>query len=366
MLARVPDPVWQEIMWGCERWLSSRRPVTAAEMLREAADTLQADARPDLYGEGALVEGFEERLAGLLGAEAGALFPSGTMAQQIALRVHCRRRGCDVVAWHPTCHLELHENAAYAHLHNLKAELIGDHDRLIGLDDLKNLASPLGTVLLELPQREIGGQLPEWEELVAQVEWLKERGVAVHLDGARIWEAAPYYGRPHSEIAGLFDSSYVSLYKGLLGMSGSVLVGTGDFIDEARVWRRRHGGTLARLFPFAAAAQRGLDELVPRMPAFLDHARRIAGALRELSGVEVIPDPPQTPMFHIHLRGDRDVLWQRALDIATERRVFLFGPPQPGLLPNTNKIEVNIGEPALEISPAEAAELFAQLTADSR
>ena len=350
-------------MWGCDRWLGSRRPVSAADVLRSAADALGAGSRPDLYGEGAVVEDFEQHFAELLGVEAAALFPSGTMAQQIALRVHCEQRGSTTVAWHPSCHLELHEHAGYAHLHGLTAELIGDRDRLIELEDLRRLNVPVGAVLLELPQREIGGQLPEWDDLVAQVQWVKDRGAAIHLDGARIWEAAPYYGRSYSEIAGLFDSTYVSLYKGLLGISGSILAGSVQLIEQARVWRRRHGGALARLFPFAAAAQHGLNVLAPQMPAFLDHARKIAAALSDVPDVTVIPDPPQTPLFHIHVRGDRELLWKRALELAAERGVWLFGPPLPALLPGTSKIEINIGEPALEIPPAEVAELFALLTA---
>ncbi len=362
MLARVTDSEWRDVMWQCERWLGSERPISAAESLLLAADALDADARPDLYGEGAVVEEFELRFAGLLEVEAAALFPSGTMAQQIALRVHCEQRGTSTVAWHPTCHLELHENAGYAHLHGLKAELIGDRDRLIELDDLEHLNTRVGAVLLELPQREIGGQLPEWADLVAQIKWAKGHGAAVHLDGARIWEAAPYYRKSHGEIVRLFDSTYVSLYKGLLGLSGSILAGSGDVIQQAKVWRRRHGGSLARLFPFAAAAQRGLEVLVPQMPAFLEHARHIAAALRGVPDVNVIPDPPQTPLFHIHVRGDREILRRRALDIARERRVWLFGALRPALVPGTSKVEISIGEPALEISPTEVAELFTLLT----
>jgi threonine aldolase len=350
-------------MWQCERWLSSRRPQTCAEELRAAADSLETGARPDRYGEGAVVEDFEQRFAPLLGAQAAVLFPSGTMAQQIALRLHCDRRGTRTIAFHPTCHLELHEHAGYAHLHGLKAELIGDRDRLIELDDLKALPVPVGAILLELPQREIGGQLPEWDDLVAQVDWARDCGAALHLDGARIWETAPYYERSHSEIAGLFDTVYVSLYKGLLGLSGSILAGPDDLIEQARVWRRRHGGTLAKLFPFVAAARRGLETLVPQMPRFLDYARQLADALRDVPGVTVIPDPPHTPLFHVYLLGDRDLLWRRALDLAQERRVWLFNPLQPTLIPGVSKLELNIGEPALEILPSEAAEMFATLAA---
>jgi len=354
----VAERDWREIMLRCERWLGQRRPASAAELLKAAATALPPDAWPDRYGEGEFVEAFERRVGELFAAEAAALLPSGTMAQQIALRIHCDRRGVSTVGFHPTCHLELHEHGGYAHLHGLKAELIGDRDRLIVLDDLEALRAPIGALLLELPQREIGGRLPEWEDLLAQIQWARERGIATHLDGARIWEAAPYYGRAYSEIGALFDTVYVSLYKGLCGLAGSVLAGPDSVIAEARVWRRRHGGALSSLFPFAASAQRGLDELIPQMPLFLAHARALAGALTQLSGIVVVPNPPQTPLFHVHLRGDLHTLQERGLDVAEERRVWLFHRLVPSVLPDVNVIELNVGEPALEISPGEAAELF--------
>lgn len=310
-----------------------------------------------------MVESFEGRLAELLGKEAAVLMPSGTMAQQIALRIHCDRCGVSTVAFHPTCHLELHEHAGYAHLHGLRAELVGDRDRLIELADLEGLHAPIGALLIELPQREIGGRLPEWDDLVAQVQWARGRAVATHLDGARIWESAPYYGRGYAEIAALFDTVYVSLYKGLGGLGGSVLAGSRELVDEARVWRRRHGGTLPRLFAFAAAAQPGLDSLLPQMPQFLQHARELASALREIPGVSIVPDPPQTPLFHVHLRGERNVLWERMLDVAQARGVWLANRLEPTVVPGASKLELHIGEPGLEIAPGEAAELFATVVA---
>ncbi len=284
------------------------------------------------------------------------------MAQQIALRIHCDRRGVRTVAFPPTCHLELHEHGGYAHLHSLKAELVGSRDRLIELEGLQVLRASIGALLIELPQREIGGRLPEWDDLVRQLEWARSRGAATHLDGARIWESAPYYRRSHAEIAALFDTAYVSLYKGLGGFAGCILAGSEELVGEAAVWRRRHGGSLFNLFPFAAAAQHGLDLLVAQMPRFLEHARALATALCEVPGVTLVPDPPQTPLFHsftLHLRDDRHTLQERALDLAQERRVWRFKRLEPSVVPGVNKLEVNIGEPALDISPREAAELFA-------
>jgi threonine aldolase len=357
----VSEREWRDAMWRCTRWLDHRRPVSAAGVLRAAAAGVPADARPDRYGEGGFVETFERRMAELLGKPAAALVASGTMAQQIALRIHCDRRGRDTVAFHPTCHLELHEHGAHAHLHDLKAELIGQRDRLLVLADLEALRVPIGALLIELPQREIGGRLPEWEDLVAQIQWARDRDMATHLDGARIWESAPYYGRSHAEIAALFDTVYVSLYKALGGFAGSVLAGPEDVVGECRVWRHRHGGTLWNLFPFAASAQRGLDELLPQMPHFLEHARALAEALRELPGVRVVPDPPQTPLFHLHVRGEMEVIRERAFRIADERRVWLFDTLGPTAAPDVSKVELSIGEPALEIPPEEAAELFQML-----
>jgi threonine aldolase len=359
----VSERDWREIMWSCERWLGQRTPQTAAAILRDAADALAADARPDRYGDGGVVEEFEGWMRSMLGTEAAAVFPSGTMAQQIALRIHCERRGLDTVAYHPTCHLEIHEHSGHAHLHGLKAELVGQRDRPLNLADLEAVRARIGALLIELPQREIGGRLPEWDELGDQVQWARDRGAAVHLDGARIWESAPYYARSHAEIAGLFDTVYVSLYKGLGGFAGSVLAGPADVISEARVWRHRHGGTLSNLFPFAAAALRGLDALVGQMPRFLDHARALAAELSALPTVTVVPDPPQTPLFHVHLAGQRDMLWDRALDLAQARGVWLFNTLEPSVVPDVSRAELNIGAPALAVSPSEAAELFAELTA---
>lgn len=348
----------------CERVLGPKAPTSAAAVLRAAADAIPPDALPDRYGEGELVESFEARLAELLGKEAAVLMPSGTMAQQIALRVHCERRGLDTVAFHPTCHLELHERNAHAHLHGLRAALVGDRDRLLGLDDLEALGGErVGALLLELPQREIGGRLPEWDELVAQVEWARARGAALHLDGARLWEAGPYYARPYAEIAALFDTVYVSLYKILGGIGGCVLAGPADVVDEARVWRQRHGGRLWNLFPLAAAATPGLDAVLPRMPELLAHARAVAAALAEVDGVTPFPLPPQTPLFHLHLRGGEDELHERALDAAERHRVWLFNRSSPTPVPGVQAVELTIGPPALEVSPAEAAALFAEIVA---
>jgi threonine aldolase len=357
----VVEPDVQSIMSACERWfVEPFGQGSAAEALRAAAAALDGQ-QVDRYGEGGAVAEAERRMAQRLGTEAAVLMPSGTMAQQIALRLHCQARARDTVAFHPTCHLELHEHGGYAHLHGLRAELVGDRDRLIELSDLQSLRVPLGALLLELPQREIGGRLPEWEGLVEQVQWARETGAAVHLDGARLWESCPYYDRSPAEVAGLFDSVYVSLYKGLGGLGGSILAGSDALVSAARVWRRRHGGTLPGLFVLASGAFVAADELCDRMHRYLAHARAVGQALGRLPGVDVVPDPPQTPLFHLHLRADPDRLWDGHLQLARQRGVWLMRRPAASVLPGVSRIEYTMSETSLAFTPEEVADLFAEL-----
>jgi len=329
--------------------------------LAEFSALAPPDLAADVYGQGAVIQGFEQEVAALLGKEAAVFMPSGTMAQPIALRIWADRRRLPVVAFHPKCHLELHEERGYQHLHGLRARLVGPPSGLITLAHLEKIAEPVAALLLELPQREIGGLLPPWEDLVAACAWARGRGIALHLDGARLWESAPFYNRNYSEIAGLFDSVYVSMYKGLGGIAGAVLAGPADFIAEARVWQRRQGGNLVSLYPYVLAARAGMATRLGRMGAYRDKAVAIAARLGRLPGVEVIPDPPHTNMMHVAIRGTAARLEQAALEVAAETGVWVFGMTVATELPSTRRIELTISEGAMEIETEEIGRLFEAL-----
>src|SRR4029077_13688157 len=126
------------------------------------------DLAADEYGEGGTVAVLEAEVRALLGRPGAVFMPSGTMAQQIALRIHADRRGRRGIAFHPTCHLELHEDKAYQRLHGLVGRPVGDAHELMTIEDLAAVKEPLAAVVFELPQREIGGQLPSWQDLRAQ------------------------------------------------------------------------------------------------------------------------------------------------------------------------------------------------------
>jgi threonine aldolase len=342
----------------CTRFFHGHGRATAASMLA----TIPAGTALDTYGEGGVVADLEAEIARLLGKPAAVFLPSGTMAQQAVLRVHADARQRRTVLFHPMCHLEQKEEQAYQRLHGLIGRPVGGQDRLITLADLTAIAEPPAVLLLELPQRDIGGQQPAFDDLVAQVDWARERGAAAHLDGARLWEAAAGYGKPPAEIAALFDTVYVSFYKGIGALAGCCAAGPEDVIAQVREWRRRMGGTLYGLWPGAASALSCLAERLPKFPAYLEHARAIAAALAAVPGVTVIPDPPQAPMMHLLLRADRDDYAKAAWRLAEDNGIWTSPEPMRTVDPSVQRLELSVGDATLGFTAQELAGIFGGLT----
>jgi threonine aldolase len=347
-----------QVRRSCSRFLNHHYPQSPRDTLLALAETADPAAEADTYGTGAIIEAFEARVAALLGTEAAVFMPSGTMCQQIALRIWTDRRGTPSVAFHARNHLDRPEHFAYSWLHGLHGIPVGHLDTLFTLTDLEAVAEPLGALLLELPQRELGGLLPDWDDLVAITGWARARGIPVHMDGARLWESQPFYNRPLPELTALFDSVYVSFYKELGGLAGAALAGPADLIAPARVWQRRHGGNLFRLFPYVISAQRGLDRHLPRMADYCEKARDVATALAELPEVLVTPLPPHTNMCHLFLRAPIAALQDAALEVSASTGVWLFSRVQPGPLPGYQRVEFTAGEATLDLPTSDIVTLF--------
>jgi threonine aldolase len=344
---------------ACTRFLSWHGWRTPAEYL----DGIPGDVDPDVYGKGGVVEELEREVASILGKPSAAFLPSGTMAQQIALRVHADRRNRRTILFHPTCHLDLFEERGYERLHGLRGRPVGEATRLLVLDDLRAVAESPAALLIELPQREIGGQLPAWDELNSQVEWARSRGAAVHMDGARLWGCESFYGRSLAEISEPFDTVYVSFYKQLGGLAGACLAGPEDVVAEARVWRRRHGGTLYGLWPLAASGLQGLRTRLPRIADYRQRALEIAEALRDLPGVEVVPDPPHTTMMHLFVRRDAASLRAAVGRLASDERIWTFSFSASDV-PGVQRAELEVGDATLRFSPEEFTDVLGRLLAD--
>ncbi|GAA2845473.1 threonine aldolase family protein [Nonomuraea rubra] len=330
-----------------------RRPRAVLERMLELVDD---DTPPD--GPDGPVAVLERRLAGLLGKERALFFPSGTMAQQAVLRVYADRGGRRTFAGHPFTHLDVWEEQGYNAVHGLRFRRTGDPYELMTAQDLCAIGEPLAAVVWELPQRDLGGLLPEWDELGEQVGLMRATGAAAHLDGARLWEAQTYYRRPLDEIAGLFDSVYVSLYKSLQGVRGAVLAGDAGTVAAAGVWRQRLGGGIADAWPLALAALAGLGTVGERMPVYREHAIAIAAAINADGAARTRPDPPQTPLFHVHLPAPRRAVEQAGRALLEEQGVQLWGRVRSGPDPSRCSFEVTVGENAMDFTPEEVAALI--------
>jgi threonine aldolase len=353
----MTDDEWDALRERCTRFVHGSGPVRAAQALA----TIPTDTRPDYYGSGGVVAELEAETAALLEKPAAVFLPSGTMGQQIAMRVLAERHAGNVVVMHPRAHPLIGEADAISRLQQLVPRVVGEPNRLLTRADLDSVAEPVAVLLLELPQREIGGQQPQWHDLESQVQWARERSAAAHLDGARIWESAVGYGRTPGDLAQLFDTVYVSFYKVLGALPGSCIAGSADVIAEVREWRKRMGGALFGLWPNAASALTCLRARASRVQHYFEHAQALADALRDVDGIQVVPDPPQTPMFHMLLKASPETLEANAYAIAADEGIWTWRKGAATGDPTVQRVELAIGDPACEWEPIAFRNLMLRL-----
>lgn len=363
----MPTP--QELIKLCPNLLPGHgQPgMSMKQHLSVLQDAVTDDSLPDVYGEGEYIATFETDIAEMFGFSAGVFMPSGTMAQQIALRIWCDRKQNSVIAMHPTSHLETAEQLGYQRLHQLKRMQFGVPEliwnRMIVPADFESLTEIPAAVLLELPARPLGGQLPAWEELVAIRAWCDQHNVTLHLDGARIWSCLPFYQKTFREIGALFDSIYVSFYKDLGGLCGCVLMGPEDFVDESRIWQRRHGGNLYTQFPFVASAKQGLTERLPKMASWVQKANSLAAIINQVDGALTNPVQPHCNMFQLYLKGDPEVLQARHDKLAESTGTYLLGRLSAAQMPGYAMTEIHCWENAMTFDESVLDGFLAELLA---
>ncbi|MFF7246311.1 threonine aldolase family protein [Embleya sp. NPDC008237] len=347
---------------ACDRILSGVRPATVTERLARlsayAQERIDPDEWPDMYGDGGAVARLEARTAELLGTEAALLFPTGTMAQQVALRCHAGATGSNVVGIHPRAHPLTYERDAVSVLSGLRPLPLTQGPGQITAEDIGTAGEPFGTLFYELPLRDHGFVLPSWDELLATVQAARDRDAALHLDGARLWESTTHFGRGLTEIVDLFDSVYVSYYKGLGASAGAALAGGAELIEEAHAWRHRYGGRPFQNWPMALEALAALDETLPRLATYVAHAPTVAAGLTRVPGAIVHPAVPHTHQFQMWLPHPAELLTRVGFEHAAERGVWLAGgwtePGPPGL----SYTEITVADPALEWTADEVAAEF--------
>jgi threonine aldolase len=269
-----------------------------------------AEVGDDVFGEDPTVNRLEERVANLLGHESALFVPSGTMSNQIAVKAHTQPGDellCDV-----NCHVYNYEVGGPAALSGVTCRpLDGDHG-VLDVCHLEGKVRPTDDdhvvrtrlVCLENTHNRGGGRVYPLEKVKAIRAWTRRHGLALHLDGARLWNAVVATGTPARGWGEQFDSVSVCFSKGLGAPVGSALAGPRDFIARARKVRKLLGGGMRQAGVLAAAALYALDHHVDRLAEDHAHARVLARAVRDTPGLRLDPPEVQTNLVWFDVDPD--------------------------------------------------------------
>lgn len=267
-----------------------------------------AEVGDDVFGEDPTVRRLEERAAELLGKEAALFLPSGTMGNQVALKVWTQP-GQEVIL-DARAHIVLYEMAAMAVISGLLPNPIPTEAGHFGAADVAARVRPpvyyvprTGLVSVENTHNMAGGTIFPQERLAEVYDFCRSRGIPVHMDGARIFNAAVAQGLPVRAIAQYADSVMFSLSKGLACPVGSMLCGPRDFIEEARRVRKLLGGGMRQVGVLAAAGLVALTTMVERLAEDHARARELAEGLADLPGLRVDPTRVQTNIVIVETTG---------------------------------------------------------------
>lgn len=276
--------------------------------MREAM--AQAEVGDDVYGEDPTVNRLETMAAERMGKEVGLFVASGTMGNLVALLTHCDR-GQEIILG-DLSHTFLLEAGSYAALGGIHPRTVPNQP-----DGTMNLAAVEAAirdedphvprtrlVCLENTHNMCGGAVLRPDYMAAVRRIADRRGLSVHLDGARIFNAAVALGLPAAELTKDVDSVTFCLSKGLSAPVGSVLCGDGDFIHEARRARKILGGGMRQAGIIAAAGIVALEEMVDRLAEDHANAKRLAEGLADIPGIEIDPDTVETDIVFFELVRD--------------------------------------------------------------
>jgi threonine aldolase len=274
--------------------------------MREAM--ARAEVGDDVYGEDPTAQRLHERAAELLGKEAALFVPSGTMGNQICVRLHTQP-GQEVII-EERSHMFNMEMAGMAVISGALARPISCRDGIMDWESIEAAIRPrssyfaqTGLVAIENTHNHAGGTVTSFEQMQEIAERAHGKGLPVHLDGARIFNAAVVLKRDVAEIAALFDSVMFCLSKGLGAPVGSMIAGSREFIDRAVPVRRMLGGGMRQVGVIAAAGLVALEKMTTRLEEDHANAQWLARGLAEVRGVNIDPERAQTNILVFDIAG---------------------------------------------------------------
>ena len=267
----------------------------------------QAPVGDDVYGEDPTINRLQELAAEKMGKEAGLFVPSGTMGNLAAVLAHCNRG--DEVILGDKSHSFLYEAGGISALGGVHScQLPNRPDGTLALEDIHAAIRPddahfppTRLVVLENTHNRCGGVALPLDYIQATGELARRHGLLLHLDGARIFNAAVALGVPAKELAGPFDSVTFCLSKGLSAPVGSVLCGSKAFISRAHRIRKQLGGGMRQAGILAAAGIVALETMVDRLEEDHRRANCLAQGLSTISGFELDPGSPHTNMIFLNI-----------------------------------------------------------------
>jgi threonine aldolase len=261
------------------------------EMRRAMAE---AEVGDDVYGEDPTINRLEQRAAEMFGREAAIFVPSGTMGNQVAIKIHTRP-GQEIIC-EERCHVFNYEMAMMAHFSGCLARPIQADDGILRWKQVERKITPktyyyaqTGLVSLENTHNMAGGTVYPQEIADEICDGAHAAGLPVHLDGARVFNASVALGKPVAEITRKFDSVMFCLSKGLGAPVGSLLVGSKQFITQARIYRKSLGGGMRQAGVLAAAGLIALEQMPKRLHLDHENAKLLAQGLARIPGIKVDP-----------------------------------------------------------------------------
>jgi len=289
------------------KWIDLRSDTVTLPTEKMRRAMAEAELGDDVYGEDPTINRLQEMAADRLGKEAALFVPSGTMGNLAAVLTHCGRG--DEVIMGDCAHTFVYEAGGISALGGVHPHIIPNQpDGTLLIEDIQhavrsdNVHFPKSKLLiLENTQNKCGGIAISREYMLSAVKTAREAGLSVHLDGARIFNAAVDQGLPVDTMVDMVDSVTFCLSKGLCAPVGSILCGSNDFIKEARRIRKQLGGGMRQAGVLAAAGIIALDEMVDRLEEDHAHARTLAAGLSSIPGVQLDKGSPNTNMVYIEL-----------------------------------------------------------------
>lgn len=256
----------------------------------------QAEVGDDVLGDDPTASRLQQRIAQLLGKQAALFTPSGSMANQIAIKLHCLPG--DQFYCEANCHISLYEQGGFAQLSGTVARMIPGRCGVMQLDQLPMAIAPdddhscrTKLLTLENTHNRGGGTIQPQQTITELCDWAKRNNLATHLDGARLFNASVATGLSLQELAQPFDTVNVCFSKGLGAPVGSALVGSAEMIRRARRVRKVLGGGMRQVGILAAAALYALENNFQRLAQDHAHAQELAWAIDRVSGFELDPLP---------------------------------------------------------------------------